>query len=78
MPAESKAQRRMFSMALLHKSGKLPSKYVTEEIEELSELPESTLRKFAETKQKKRNKDGSISKRDAIPEYVKGSKYAKK
>lgn len=70
MVAESKAQRRIFAMALLHKNGKLPKKYVTEEIEELSELPEATLRKFAETNQKKRKKDGSIGKRDNIPHYV--------
>ncbi len=71
MPAHSKAQRRLFALAYLYKNNKLGNEYASEEVKKLSELPEKTLNKFASTKQKKRKKDGSIGKRDAIPEYVK-------
>lgn len=69
--ASSKSQRRLFVMAYLYKNGKLGNDFASEEIKKLSELPEKTLKQFASTKQKKRKKDGSISKRDAIPEKVK-------
>jgi len=72
--ARSKAQRRLFAMALAHKRGKLNSKYVNGDIEKLSKLDVETLEKFAKTKQKKRKADGKISKRNAIPNYMKDGK----
>lgn len=68
--AKSKSQRRLFAMALAYKRGELKASEVSDEIKELSELPEETLENKASTKQKKRRKDGSIGKRDAIPERV--------
>ena len=72
--ARSKAQRRIFAMALAHKRGKLNSKYLSKDIEKLSKLDVDTLEKFAKTKQKKRKKDGTISKRNALPNYMKDGK----
>lgn len=76
--ASSKAQRRLFAMALAYKRGKLDAKYVSEDIKKISKLPEDTLDKFAKTKQKKRKASGEISKRDALPNYTReGKKYKK-
>lgn len=72
--ARSKAQRRIFAMALAHKRGKLNSKYLSDDIEKLSRLDTETLEKFAKTKQKKRKKDGTISKHNALPNYMKDGK----
>lgn len=72
--ARSKAQRRLFAMALMYKRGKLDSKYHSDSIIKLSKLPEKTLHDFAATNQKRRRKDGSIGKRDRIPQKVKKSK----
>lgn len=77
--AKSKSQRRLMAMALAYKRGKLPAKYASETIKKLSKsIDQQTLHDFAKTDQKKRRKDGSVGKRNNIPEYVKGSKYAKK
>lgn len=51
MPAKSRDQRRLFGMSLAYKRGELDSKYVSDEIKELSKLSEKTLKKFASTKQ---------------------------
>jgi hypothetical protein len=51
MPAKSKAQRRLFALALLYKRGELSASKVSDEIIELSKLPETTLRDYAETKE---------------------------
>lgn len=72
--ALSKAQRRLFAMALAYKRGKLDAKYVNDDIRKLSDLSVATLEEFAKTKQKKRNKDGKISKRNALPNYMKDGK----
>lgn len=69
--AKSKAQRRLFAMALAYKNGKLPEKYASDIVKKLSKtVKEDTLRGFASTNQKKRKKDGSISKRNNIPYHV--------
>jgi hypothetical protein len=69
--ARSKAQRRIFAMALAFKRGKLDDKYVSDEIENMADsMDEETLREFAKTKQKKRRKDGSVGKRNALPNYT--------
>ena len=70
MPAKSKVQRRLFALAYLYKHGKLTDEFVTDEVKKLSKLPEAKLKQYASTKQKKRNKDGKISKRNAIPERL--------
>lgn len=76
--AKSKSQRRLMAMALAYKRGKLDSKYVNDTIKNLSKtIKQDTLEDFAKTKQKRRRKDGSIGKRNNIPNYVKGSKYNK-
>ena len=72
--AYSKAQRRLFAMALAYKRGKLDSKYVSDDIIKLSKLETDILEERAKTKQKKRRKDGSVGKRDAIPPYMKDGK----
>lgn len=72
--ARSKTQRRLFAMALMYKRGKLDSKYHSDAIIKLSKLPEKTLHDFAATNQKRRRKDGSIGKRDRIPQRVKKTK----
>lgn len=74
--AKSKSQRRAMAMALAYKRGKLPEKYASEGIKKMAKsMSEESLHNFAATKQKKRRKDGSIGKRNNIPDYVKGSKY---
>lgn len=73
--ARSKKQRRLFAMALLYKRGQLDPKYASDSIKKLSDsLSEDKLHEFAATKQKKRKKDGTISKRNAIPEKVRNTK----
>lgn len=74
--AVSKSQRRLFALALLYKTGRLDDGLISggeylDKIKKLSELPEDSLRSRAQTKQKKRKKDGTISKRNAIPQKVK-------
>lgn len=76
--AASKKQRRMFGIALSIKRGETPKSYIDkfddktkESILTLSKLSEKTLEQYAGTKQKKRKKDGTISKRNAIPDKVK-------
>ena len=39
MPAQSKAQRRFFVLALQYKKGELKSSEVSDEVKELSKLP---------------------------------------
>ena len=74
--AKSKSQRRAMAMALAYKRGKLPEKYASEGIKKMANsMSEESLHNFAATKQKKRKKDGSVGKRNNIPDYVKGSKY---
>jgi hypothetical protein len=48
MPAKSKSQRRLFAMALSYKRGEYEGE-PSEEVKELSELPEKTLRDYAKT-----------------------------
>lgn len=76
--AKSKTQRRLFAMALAYKNGELSasdlSKYgekIKESVKKLSKISEDTLHQYASTKQLKRRKDGSVGKRNAIPERVK-------
>jgi hypothetical protein len=77
--ARSKKQRRLFAMALLYKRGQLDPKYASDSIKKLSDsLSEDKLHEFAATKQKKRKKDGTIGKRNAIPEKVKKPKKSTK
>ena len=52
MPAKSKAQRRFFALALQYKRGEIESSEVSDEVKELSKLPEKTLKDFAETSEK--------------------------
>lgn len=60
------------AMALAYKKGKLDSKYASNTIKKLSKtIKEDTLQDFAKTKQKRRRKDGSIGKRNNIPDYIK-------
>lgn len=69
--AHSKAQRRLMAMAMAYKRGDLSKKYVNQTIKKLAKtIDEDTLEDFASTKQKRRRKDGSIGKRNAIPHYV--------
>jgi len=51
MPAQSKAQRRLFALALQYKRGELSASEVTDEVKELSKLPEEKLRDYAKTKE---------------------------
>ena len=51
MPAQSKAQRRLFALALQYKRGELAVSEVTDEVRDLSKLPEKTLRDYAKTKE---------------------------
>lgn len=69
--AKSKSQRRLFYMALAYKRGELDKKYASDKVKKLSQLSDETLHDYAATKQKKRKKDGSIGKRNAIPERKK-------
>ena len=49
MPAQSKAQRRFFALALQYKKGELKSSDVSDEVKELSKLPVKTLEDFVKT-----------------------------
>jgi hypothetical protein len=51
MPAQSKAQRRLFALALQFKRGEIPASEVSDEVKDLSKLPEETLRDYAKTKE---------------------------
>lgn len=51
MPAQSKAQRRLFALALQYKLGELSASDVSDEVKDLSKLPEKDLRDYAETKE---------------------------
>ena len=51
MPAQSKAQRRLFALALQFKRGELFASEVSDEVKELSKLPEKDLKDYAETKE---------------------------
>lgn len=51
MPAQSKAQRRLFALALQYKRGELSASEVSDEVKDLSKLPEKDLRDYAETKE---------------------------
>jgi hypothetical protein len=67
--ASSKAQRRIMGMALAYKRMSSKEKReadVSDEVKELSKIPEKSLRKFAKTKEKN------------LPHYVEGSKYKNK
>jgi hypothetical protein len=49
MPAQSKAQRRLFALALQYKRGKIEKSEVSDDVIDLSKLPEETLKDYAET-----------------------------
>lgn len=69
--AKSKSQRRLMYLALSYKRGNLPEKYASNIVKNLAKtIKEETLEDFAKTKQKKRKKDGTISKRNNIPERI--------
>lgn len=51
MPAQSKAQRRLFALALQYKRGELSASEASDEVKELSKLPEDTLKDYAKTKE---------------------------
>jgi hypothetical protein len=51
MPAQSKAQRRLFALALQYKRGELSASEISDEVKELSKLPEKDLRDYAKTKE---------------------------
>lgn len=51
MPAQSKAQRRLFALALQYKRGEIAASEVSDEVKDLSKLPEETLRDYAKTKE---------------------------
>jgi hypothetical protein len=51
MPAQSKAQRRLFALALQYKRGELSSSDISDEVKDLSKLPEDTLKDYAKTKE---------------------------
>lgn len=68
--AKSKAQRRLFGMALAVKRGTYngtPPPHVKKMADSMTE---EKLIQYAGTKQKKRRKDGSVGKRNAIPYKV--------
>lgn len=52
MPAQSKAQRRLFALALQYKRGEISTSNISDEVKELSKLPEEKLRDYAKTKEK--------------------------
>ncbi len=52
MPAKSKAQRRLFALALKFKEGKLENIDVSDEVKELSKLPDEILKDYAGTAEK--------------------------
>ena len=72
--ARSKAQRRLFAMALAYKRGKLDSKYVSDDVKKLSRLDVGTLEDFARTNEKRRRKDGSVGERDKLDHYSRDGK----
>lgn len=72
--AKSKAQRRLFGMALAYKRGELDDKYVNDDIKKLSKLSVKKLQDFAKTNEKKRKKDGTIGKRNNLPNYTRDGK----
>jgi hypothetical protein len=47
MPAQSKSQRRLFGLALSYKRGEVID--VSDDVKKLAELPEETLKDYAET-----------------------------
>lgn len=49
MPAQSKAQRRLFALALQFKRGEIAASEVSDEVKELSKLPEKDLKDYAST-----------------------------
>jgi hypothetical protein len=49
MPAQSKAQRRLFALALQFKRGEIAASEVSDEVKELSKLPEKALKDYAST-----------------------------
>jgi len=67
MPAQSKSQRKFFALALQYKKGELKSSEVSDEIKELSKLPEDTLKDYVETDEKdlpnkiKENEAGTVN-----------------
>ena len=67
MPAQSKAQRKFFALALQYKKGELKSSEISDEIKELSKLPEDTLKDYVETDEKdlpnkiKENEAGTVN-----------------
>ena len=76
--ARSKAQRRLFGMALAYKRGKLADRFVSDDIKNMADsMDEETLREFASTNEKKRRKDGSVGKRSAIPNYTRDGRNYK-
>jgi len=52
MPAQSKAQRRFFALALQYKKGELKSSEVSDDVKELAKLPIKTLEDFVNTDEK--------------------------
>mgnify|MGYP000986758712 CR=1 FL=1 len=71
--AQSKSQRRLFGMALAYKRGELEDSEVSDEIMDLSELPEKTLRTYAKTKET--NLPNKIDERKTIQVKRKYSNY---
>ena len=68
--AKSKAQRRLFGMALSVKRGTFKGT-VPPHIKKMADsMTEEKLKQYAGTKQKKRRKDGSVGKRNNIPYKV--------
>ena len=53
MPAQSKAQRRFFALALQYKKGELKDSEVSDEVKELSKLSVKKLEDFVKTDEKK-------------------------
>lgn len=51
MPAQSKAQKRLFALALQFKRGELAASDISDEVKELSKLPEKDLKDYAKTKE---------------------------
>jgi hypothetical protein len=69
--AKSKVQRRLFGMAYAYKKGKLNPKYASPEVKKLANsLSREKLREFAKTNELKRRKDGTVGKRNNIPERI--------
>jgi len=52
MPAQSKAQRKLFALALQFKKGKLKAADISDEIKDLAKLPLKDLEDFAYTDEK--------------------------